>query len=327
MAEKGTSVNDVRQELRALGMEAHDELLKLHGIDPEKAHAIAKRLNSRYSALVAKAEAAVEGVGKDVAKVHAWSYQRTIRQLQQQQVQAVAAMTAGGVFNLTRLPDCIPLGSAALDDHGEFKDPAAAPAVADVTYEAGSVAHPYVCVDNQDAGAFSTATATVWFDFTFNPGATGYYCIRPLVYANGLWSLFAWNTGGCGGPSSAGSGAAQAVLRVSVGQDMHEVSRGPDLDIIDPPIVGSAPQHEESSFTYDSEVTGGASLVAPLEGPNEAGPHTATVHVECEVKANITNSGHAKVDMKTGYFYFKVPEVKYGWSVWLNRALIPGLRT
>jgi len=306
MSTKGTFVKDVRKELRAIGMEARDEFLKLHGIDPEKAQALEKRVNSRYNALAGTVQAGLKEVGKKVADVHDWSHKRTIRLLQQQQTTSISALTARRI-DWTLLPPCFPLSSATPRDHGDEKSSVVGPDIADVTYEAsGNVAHPLVDVQGPGSGALSTATVRTWFDFSFMPSRTGRYCIRPLVYMNGHRFLWTWGT--CGG-SAVGFGTTRADLHVRVGQDMDWVTK---LTRNTFDVSNSDGQDSETGFAYDSQVDGGAGLTVQLDGGV-----SATVRVECEIHAEVGNSGRAWVDMKSSpQFYFKVPEVWFGWSWW-----------
>jgi hypothetical protein len=178
-----------------------------------------------------------------------------------------------------------------------------------VTYNAAdNIAHPNAEAQGMGTGTVNTATVSTSFRFSFTPETDRSYCIRPFVYMNGHWLVWTW--GSCSDLQDRGSGAVAITLRVRVDQLSLPVKQ-----IEHKVLEQTASDGEgfESGFAYDSEVDGGATMQAHLQGG-----HEAVIWVECESYAQIVKHGRAWVDMQTSpSFYFMVPEVWWGWlSPW-----------
>jgi hypothetical protein len=170
-----------------------------------------------------------------------------------------------------------------------------------VTWTANnSIAHPKVDVSGQ-IGATNTATAIVQCKFAFTPKIDGTFCISPVTQMNGHWLIWTW--GSCAG-EGAGSGSVKVTNRVRV-----EVLSSP-IKTVEKVVLNKSTSNGdngESGFYYDS----GNRLDVYLEGG-----HEATIIVECEAEAKMTDAGRAWVDMQTSPgFYFKAPWAMHGRTI------------
>jgi hypothetical protein len=121
---------------------------------------------------------------------------------------------------------------------------------------------------------------------------------------NGHWLIWTWGT--CEGVSH-GSGKLHVKNRVKVYQVLS-LLKETEYTVVD--FVSTGPD-DQSGFSYDSIMDGGAGVSVYLEGG-----HEAIVEVECECYVEISNHGRAWVDMQTSpHFYYKVNQLRWG-PVW-----------
>jgi hypothetical protein len=304
------SEKEIRQKLYDIRIRGRERYLKLMGVDLQKVRELEKSVDSEYQELAKAVERNLKESGKERAHVHRGSFERAIS-IFNKDLQAVLDHPSRAdlskvvycpcVYPFTASPAPPPQDSVILDP------PTGGGASGSVTYNsADNIAHPKADTGwGQGTGTINSSTVKTSFRFSFMPTADRSYCIRPVVYMNGHWQVWTWGT--CSGlTEDLGSGVAKVVLRVRVDQLSLPVAQKEHV-VFEQTASGGV--DIESGFGYDSEVDGGASLVATLQGG-----HEAVAWVECESYAQISNHGRAWVDMQTSpFFYFWVPEVRWGW--------------
>lgn len=304
---------EIRQKLYELRLRGREHYLELMGIDIPKVRELEKEIDAQYEELAVGIQDMLKDAGKEIAEQHEASLEMVQGLIQkdiERMVERPQSLRDEALRPARFAAICIyfpfPAPNVGSGDSVTLDPPTGGGASGSVTYDAASnVAHPSADSGwGQGTGTINSTQVKTWFRFAFTPAWDGLYCIRPIVYMNGHWLVWTWGT--CGGtPEDLGSGTVRVTLRVRVDQLSVPVKQ------IEHTVFeqnASAGVDIESGFGYNSEVDGGASMQAYLQGG-----HEAVVWVECESYAKIANHGRAWVDMQTSpFFHFMVPAVYRG---------------
>ncbi len=309
MAKEKMEEKDIRLQLYEVRKESKEEYLKLLGVDIPKLRTFEKQIDKKYEELIPHIQKKVKQIGKNESEQHRASFKRAkyIYELD-----AEAAIT--NPFNpntIVVFKTCKYHRQAEYEDRGNsdpiYNPPVGGSGTGSVTYD-NNIAHPYVNVSGQGSGTKNSVLLETWYKYSFYPRTTKTYCIKPFIYLNGHWFLWTWG-GGCGSSGDVGKGHVKLTLSLRIDQLSVPVQNDVSRVIIDQYAEEGA--DFETGFAYNSEVNPSLATRVELVAGDQA-----VIWVKCECFVEIENHGRAWIDMQTSpYFYFKVPEVKWGWPI------------
>lgn len=140
------------------------------------------------------------------------------------------------------------------------------------------------------------------------------FCIDPEVYLNGYWFMWPFNTGGCGGVETSGTGTVKVSLHIRIQQNgllyenmsKNELGENiPGYYVVNETATVSMGD-EEGAIYYVEELMRKLKMIVQLVPGN-----LATITISCKVEVDTQDVCLAIVDLGSdGGFYFRVPKVE-----------------